>query len=188
MNDHELDQALKRWRTPAPSPQLRARVLAGAPDRRRFRPPLRWALALAATLGLLAIASAQNGRGALESLSTTAREASDHMAAFFDHIWIAHIVSAFGNSEPKVYIDGELQSGEVFQTRGARCSIRLGRDKYYVLFSAHAFEGPVPPPAGRFDGHVLEFQAGGRAVRVEARHHYGFGGERPVYVKGPVTR
>jgi len=51
-----------------------------------------------------------------------------------------------------------------------------------------AFEGTVPPRAGRFDGHALEFRAGERNVLIESTGTYGFHERLPVYVMGPVAR
>ncbi|HEY1495272.1 MAG TPA: hypothetical protein VGF49_12060, partial [Candidatus Solibacter sp.] len=65
MNDHELDEALNRWKAPEPSRGFRARVLAGFPRRERpnFSRLLRWGLATAAVLCMLAIGAAQGGKG-----------------------------------------------------------------------------------------------------------------------------
>jgi hypothetical protein len=188
MTENELDQLLNRWRTPVPSTQLRERVLEKFPrrERRGFGRALGWAAAAAVLLCMLAIGTAQSGHGALENFATGVRDLSQNVTQFFDQLWLGHILSAFSNSHPKIYVDGELQKDAVFGGRGGGWWVRIpGEGKYYLALTPHLFEGPVPPAAGRFDGHVLEFQAGGRAVRIESSGTYGFGMERPVYVLGP---
>jgi hypothetical protein len=109
-----------------------------------------------------------------------------HGARGADQIWIGHILSAFRNSHLKIYVDGELQKDPRYGGGGTFMWVQVpGEGKYYFLLSLHGFEGPVPPPAGRFDGHVLESHAGARAVRIESNHTYGFGMQRPVYAMGP---
>jgi hypothetical protein len=188
MTDSELDQLLNRWRTPVPSSGLRARVLERFPrrERRGFTRPLQWAVATAVVLCMLAIGMAQSGHGTLENFAAGVRDLSENVTQFFDQLWLGHILSAFSNSHLKIYVDGELQKDAVFGGGGVAWYLRTqGEGKYYLVLSPHMFEGPVPPAAGRFDGHVLEFQAGGRAVRIESSGTYGFGMERPVYVLGP---
>jgi hypothetical protein len=188
MTENELDQLLNRWRTPAPSSGLRARVLERFPrrERRGFGRALRWGTAAAVLLCMLAIGAAQSGHGTLENFATGVHRLSEHVTQFFDEMWLGHILSAFSNSHLKIYVDGELQEDAVFGGRGVAWYLRTpGEWKYYLVLSPHVFEGPVPPAAGRFDGHVLEFQSAGRVVRIESSGTYGFGVDRPVYVLGP---
>jgi hypothetical protein len=190
MTDKELDQALNRWKTPAPSPALRARVLDRFPHRepRGFWRPLRWAVAVAVVSGMLALGTEQASHGALDNLENVVLQHGYAVHQWFDHMWISHIVLFFGNSNLKIHVNGELQTDATFGSSGGGGWLRIpGEGKYYVAFTRQSIEGPVPAPAGRFDGHVLEFQAGGRSVRIESNHTYGFGGERPVYVFGPAA-
>jgi hypothetical protein len=190
MTDTELDQLLNRWRSPAPSPELRAGVLDKFPRRegRAFGRPLGWAAALAVVLCMLAVGTAQSG-GTLDNFAIGVRHLGENVNQWFEQMWVAHIVAAFRGSNPKVYMDGELQTGAVFGGSGWVVWLRMpGEGKYYIALSPHAFEGPVPPISGRFDGHVLEFEAGGRMVRIESHGTYGFGGERPVYLAGTAAR
>jgi hypothetical protein len=188
MTENELDQLLNRWRTPVPSTQLRQRVLEKFPrrDPRGFGRALRWAAASAVLLCMLAIGTAQSGHGTLANFATGVRRLSQGVTQFFDQMWLGHILSAFRNSHLKIYVDGELQKDATYGGGGSVMWVQVpGDGKYYIALSLYGFEGPVPAPAGRFDGHMLEFQAGGRVVRIESAGTYGFGVERPVYAMGP---
>jgi hypothetical protein len=190
MNDEELDQLLNRWKSPAPPSWLRARVLAGAPRRERFRlgRPLRWAGALAAALCMLAI-GAQNGGAALDSLGDGISRLHSNTINWIADLWVGHIALAFRQSNPKIYVDGELRSDVEFGGSGVGAWVNIpGDGKYVVGLRRTAFEGTVPPRAGRFDGHALEFRAGERNVRIESTGTYGFHERLPVYVMGPVAR
>ena len=191
MNDQELDQALNRWKTPEPSAGLRARVLARypRPELRNFGRPLRWGLAMAAVLGLLAIASAQSGGGTLENIGDGIVRLHNNTINWIGDLWVGHVADAFRNSKPNIYVDGDLRTDVDFGGTGVGVWLRLpGEGKYLVALRRTGFEGPIPPRAGVFDGHVLAFQAGGHAVRIESAHTYGFHQHLPVYVLGPVQR
>ena len=191
MNDNELDQVLNRWRTPEPSRGLRARVLAGFPRRERlsFGRPLRWAAALAVVLCLLAIGTAQSGGGTLENIGDGLNRLHMNTINWIGDVWVGHIAGAFRKSNPSIYVDGELRSDVEFGGSGVGAWVRIpGEGKYLLGLRRTAFEGKVPPRAGHFDGHVLEFQAGGRAVRIESTGTYGFHEQLPIYVMGPVQR
>jgi hypothetical protein len=197
MNDDELDQVLNRWKTPGPSRGLRARVLAGFPRRERLsidRPlrwgrPMRWAAAMVALVCMLAIGAAQSGGGTLENLGDGISRLHNSAMNWIGDMWVGHIVLAFRNSNPSIYVDGELRSDVEFGGSGVGVWVRIpGDGKYLVGLRRTAFEGTVPPRAGRFDGHVLEFQAAGRTVRIESTGTYGFHERLPVYVMGPVQR
>jgi hypothetical protein len=186
MNDNELDEALNKWRTPAPSNALRARVLEQFPrrERRSFARPLRWGLAMAAAMCLLAIGGAQSG-GGLGNLGDGLMRLHNDAFNFVGDLWVGHVMTAFRNSNPKIYVDGELRADAEFGGSGIGLWLRVPEDgKYFIGMRRTAFEGPVPPRSGRFDGRTLEFQSGARAVRIEAAETFGF--ERlPVYVLGP---
>jgi hypothetical protein len=189
MNDQELDQALNRWRAPEPSRGFRARVLADFPRRERpnFSRLLRWGLAMAAVLCLLAIGAAQGGPGTLENLGDGILRLHNNTVNWIGDLWVGHIMSAFRHSNPKIYVDGELRSDAEFGGSGVAVWVRLpGEGKYFVALRRTIIEGPVPPRAGVFDGHALDFQAGGRHVRIESNGTYGFHEHLPLYVMGPV--
>ncbi len=190
MNDSELEEMLNRWKAPAAPRGLRARVLANYP--RRERPGLgrllRWGFAMAAVAGMLAL-GAQGGGGVLENLGDGIYRLHVDTVNWVHDAWVGHIAHAFLHSHPKIYVDGELRSDVEVGGSGVGLWLRIpGEGKYLIGLRRTAFEGPVPPRAGRFDGHALEFQAGGRTVRIESNGTYGFHERLPVYVMGPVGR
>ena len=191
MTEDELDRLLNRWQTPAPSTALRERVLDRFPlrERRSFWRPLRWAFAIAAVVCMLAIGAAQTGGGTLENLGDGISRLHNSAINWIGDMWVGHIVLAFRKSNPSIYVDGELRSDVEFGGSGVGVWVRMpGEGKYLLGLRRTAFEGTLPPRAGRFDGHVLEFQAGGRSVRIESTGTYGFHERLPVYVMGPVQR
>lgn len=203
MNDHELDQMLNRWQAPSPSRELRARVLAGFPPRERlgtdssllpearrhWSRPLRWAAAMAAVVCIIAIGGAQSGNGGMESLADGISRLRVNTVDWIADLWVGHVVRAFRESNPSIYIEGRLRSDVEFGGSGVGVWVRIPEEgKYLVGLRRTAFEGPVPPRAGSFDGHSLEFRAGGRTVRIESTGTYGFHEQLPVYVMGPVQR
>jgi len=195
MNDDELDQLLNRWKSPRPSLRLRPRVLAGFPRPLpsdaplRWGRALRWAAAVVAVVCMLAIGAAQSGGGALGNLGAEISWLDDSAINWIGDMWVGHVVRAFRESNPSIYVDGELRGDVEFGGSGVGVWVRMpGEGKYLVGLRRTAFEGTVPPRAGRFDGHALEFQAGGRTVRIESTGTYGFHERLPVYVMGPVQR
>ena len=198
MNDRELDEALNQWQAPAPSTSLRARVIAGYPQRapRNFGRLLRIGLAMAAVLCLLAVASAQMASGPGQGWDGTAASIAGglnrmHMKAInrIHDLWAGHVADSFRNSNPKIFVDGDLRNDVELGGSGAGLWVRIpGEGKYLVALRKSAFEGSVPPRSGRFDGHVLQFQAGAQEVRIESHGVYGFHERYPVYVLGPVQR
>jgi hypothetical protein len=190
MNEHELDEALNRWKAPAPPRTLRGRVLAAFPRREppNFGRLVRWGLAMAAVLGMLAIGTAQTGHGTLENLGDGILRLHNNTVNWIHELWVGHIADAFRHSKPKIYVDGELRSDAEFGGSGAAVWLRLPEDgKYLVALRRSIITGPVPPRAGVFDGHALDFQAGGRHVRIESNGTYGVHEHLPVYVMGPVA-
>jgi hypothetical protein len=192
MNDEELNRALDGWKAPEAPAELRGRVLAKypRPELRSFGRVLRWGLAMAAVVGMLAIGSAQSGGGTMESLGNGIVRLHNDTINWIGDLWVGHIMHAFRHSNPKIYVDGELRSDAEFGGDGVTAWLRLPVEgKYLIGMRRTAFEGgKVPPRAGRFDGHALDFQAGSHTVRVESRGTYGFHEQLPVYVLGPVQR
>jgi hypothetical protein len=189
MNENELDQMLDRWKSPLPSRGLRARVLNRYPRRERlwFGRPLRWAGAMALVLLMFALGTGLAQHGVLDNFAGGVREFSDGVGQWFDDMWTGHIVMAFRNSQPKVYVDGELQTDAVVGgSRGGLWIQFPGEGRYLLAYRLGGFRGSSTP--ARFDGHTIDFQAGGRSVRVESRHHYGFGAVRTLYMLGPAAR
>ena len=186
MNETELDQMLNRWKAPDPSPALRRRVLQHYPLRQplRFRRPLAWAAAMAVLLAMLALGTEQAQHGALDNFSAGVRQFTDSVGQWFDDMWIAHIVMAFRNSNPKVFVDGELRGDVLVGGSHGGLWVQFPVEgRYWLTSRLGAFRGTWT--AARFDGHALEFQSGARQVRVESHRHYGFGDARAMYMLGP---
>ena len=183
MTENELDQMLNRWRVPAASSGLRERVLERFPrrERRSFWRPLRWALPIAAALCMIALGTAQSGHP-LENLANGVQGLIAGLEQFFGSHWAGHILSAVRNSHPKVYVDGQLLSETEYGGRGATMWVQVPGEAKYVIALHPALIGGFAVPAGRFRGRDLEFQAGGRVVRMEWGPTLGFGAERPVYI------
>ena len=183
MTDNELDQLLNRWRAPVAAPGLRERVLQRFPrrERRSFWRPLRWALPVALALCMLALGAAQSGNP-LENLSNGIQRLSAGVEQLIGSHWAAHVLMAVRNSHPKVYVDGQLLSETEYGGRGATMWVQIpGEGKYVIALHPALMAGRVLP-AGRFHGRDLEFQAAGRAVRMEWGPTLGFGIELPVCV------
>jgi hypothetical protein len=190
MTDTELDQVLNQWHTPEPSPALRASVLRHVPrrERRSFGRPLRWILATAAASCVLAVGMEQAGHPVVTDLARQVQNLSHSVSAWVDGLWLSYTVASFRDSHLKVYVNEELRSDAIFGGSAQGCWLRVpGAGKYYLVLTASVFERVVPPPAGRFDGHVLAFQAERTTVRIESDGTFGGGMELPVYFVGLRT-
>jgi hypothetical protein len=191
MTDTELDQVLNQWPTPEPSPALRTCVLLHVPrrERRSFGHPLRWILATAAASCVLAVGMEQAGHGVVADLSRQVQKVKRNVSMWVDDLWLSYTLASFRDSHLKTYVNGELRPDAVFGGSGAGWWLRVPEaGRYYLAMSSHFFKKrEVPPPAGRFDGHVLDFQAEGTAIRIESDGTYGGGMELPVYFVGLRT-
>jgi hypothetical protein len=196
MTDNELDEILNRWRAPMPSAGLRERVLSNTPqrlERRSYRRPLRWVLAIAAATCLLTLGMGQTGHFSLYTVADRLNNVQMKAVNFFGSLWWNHVLNAFHNSHPKIYLDGEGRSDTVLSPpawigeQTFAMWVRIpGEGRYFIALGLDlkAHKGPPPPVVGRFDGHVLEFQAGDRLVRIESDETFGFGAARKVYLLG----
>jgi hypothetical protein len=138
---------------------------------------------------MLAIGAERSGGGTLENLGEGISRLHESAINWVGDLWVEHALRAFRASNPSIYVDGKLRGDVEFGGSGAGLWVRIpGHGKYPVALRRTVFEGIVPPRAGRFDGHALEFQAGGRTVRIESTGTYGFHERLPVYVMGPVQR
>ena len=187
MTDTELDQLLNRWPAPIPSSGLRTRVVALVPQRehRTFGRPLRWILATALASCVLAVGMEQAGHPVVADLAREVQILSRRVSTWVDGLWLSYTVASFRDSHLKIYVNGELRSDATFGGSAQGCWLRVpGAGKYYLVLTASVFERVVPPPAGRFDGHVLAFQAERTTVRIESDGTFGGGMELPVYFVG----
>jgi hypothetical protein len=187
MTDTELDQLLNRSHAPVPSSGLRARVLAHypQPQRRTFGRPLRWVLATAVASCVLAVGMEQTGHPVIADLAKQVQDFTQGFSTWVDGLWLSYTVASFRDSHLKIYVNGELRIDATFGGQAQGCWLRVpGEGKYYLVLTSRIFERVVPPPAGRFDGHVLYFQAERTAVRIESDGTFGGGMELPVYFMG----
>lgn len=187
MTENELDQMLDRWKAPAPSAELRRRVLDSLPrlEPRSYRRPLRWGLAIAAATCLLAVGMGQTGHFGLGGFANGVTQLHNDTVMWFEQMWWDHVTARFFGSHPAISVDGEARSDVKFHGHASGMWVEIpGEGRYYFTIGRGAHTGQALPPAGKFDGRVLEFHAGTRAVRVEAESTYGLGGEKKVYVIG----
>jgi hypothetical protein len=189
VNDTELDRSLNTWSAPAPPESMRQRLRARFPraERPGFARPLKWALVGLCSLGLT-IAIAQTG----ESHGDVVMR---HLIFLYKHLVFpleAHragfIREAIRQSQPKVYVDGQLAAA--LDYRGGESlwvQVPGGEGLYYVVL---LFNPDLEPSgqltgfveAGSSHGNVIEFQADGRQVRIECNRSI-VDGERPVWVR-----
>lgn len=188
MNDTELDRLLDIWEAPAPAQSMRDGLRARFPKhaRMRFTRPLKWVLAGLCSLGLtLAVAQSSENHG--NALLRFADYVHSQTAIMVDAHRTVFIIAEIKRSEPKVYIDGQpaapLEHGNLGSLR-----VRIPGDGAYAV-TVFRYMKQIEAgghltgwtEAGNFHGNVLEFEAGGRQVRIECNQSV-IDGERPVYV------
>jgi hypothetical protein len=193
MSEHELDQLLNLWEAPAPSRSFREDVRARFPraEKLGFVRPLRWALATLLTSAALAIALA--GAVALAQSNETLadlpviRSLNEMYQNFLEGRQAArakNIAIKIAASDPKVYVDGRvappLQFGDA-----ATMDVQIPGDGVYsiTVFPMGERRTDDRPTgwveAGHISGNAIEFQVGGKQVRIEC--------DKPVVDRdGPV--
>jgi hypothetical protein len=163
MNDNELDRLLDTWEAPSPPATMREGLRARfpRPERRRFAHWRKWVLLTAAASATLTITLGQSG----------ANPWTFQLTRFFEGItqsleaWRAReIVSRVRQSDPKVYVDGQLASPPNFGP-AARINIHVPGDGVYSIISMPGLAGWAA--AGQIHGSVVEFKAGNKQVRIE---------------------
>ncbi len=168
MNDSELDRLLDTWEIPGPRASLRAGLRARFPraERRKFGRPLQWILALAIASAALAVGMQQGGEnawdfgllGALTRLYNNFMEGLEAQRA-------TSIVTHIRRSEPRVYVDGQLAPPLEYGPAAVMIVHVPGEGVYRVMAFRRPLDGWVE--AGHIRGKRIEFQAGGKQVRVE---------------------
>jgi hypothetical protein len=167
MNDTELDRLLDDWKAPAASPSLREGLRARFPraQRHRFPRPLRLVLVIAVASATLAIGMERGrenpwGVRIVSVLNGLYEGVVDRV-----EIWRANsLVAQIRESRPKVYVDGQLVAPLQYG-RAATMEVQVPGVGVYSITSY-----PILTPwveAGHIYGNVIEFQAGGRQVRIE---------------------
>lgn len=175
MNDTELDQLLDTWETPAPSSSLRQGLRARfpRPERPRFARPLGWVLVTAVASVTLAIGLGQSGENPWDF----------RIVRFVNHLYQDSLegleawqapgrVARIRQSEPKVYVDGQLVAPLKYGP-AATMDVQVPGDGVYAITSypmpRYRADGGLTGwvDAGHIHGNVIEFQAGSKLVRIE---------------------
>jgi hypothetical protein len=175
MNDTELNRLLDTWDAPAPPSSLREGLRARFPraERRRFGRPLGWVLAITVASVTLAIGMAQSEENPRDfRIVRVLNQLYDHFLEGLEAWRATSIVAQIRQSEPKVYVDGQLVAPLKFGP-AARMDVQVPGDGVYSVISypmpSHQADGRLTGwvEAGHIHGNVIEFQAGSRQVRIE---------------------
>lgn len=168
MNDTELDRLLDTWEAPAPPLSLREGLRAGFPraERRSFARPLRWVLVIAIASATLAIGMEQSGQNSWNfGLVRAFNRVYESVIEGFEAWRATAIVARIRQSEPKVYVDGQL-AAPLEYGHAATMDVRVpGEGVYSIIAYPARLTGWVE--AGRIHANTIEFQAGGKQVRIE---------------------
>lgn len=178
MNDMELDRLLDTWKAPAPARSLRNSLRGQFPRAERLvARPRFWALVALAGSLVLAVSIAQ---------SSPPPSGLEFDGSFKYRIYriydllrggeaarAARIVAKMRESEPKVYVDGQAAASLEYGP-AATVNVQVpGQGLYALTFFANMrTTNAVGRPTGWIQaGHahenVVQFDAGGRRVRIE---------------------
>ena len=181
MNDAELDRLLDGWKAPAMSPSLRRRVRGGFPQSEKHwvRRPFVWVLVVIFGFVALAVATAQPQNPGSDIVMAVVYEARRVVFDYFIEPQEARraekIRAKIQQSDPKVYVDGQL-AGPLEYGPAATLMVRVGDEGYTVALyqfmrSMRRLNANGQPTgwleAGHIHDNVIEFSAGGTAVRIE---------------------
>jgi hypothetical protein len=189
MNDIELDRLLDTWSAPAPPPSLREGLRARFPrvEHRRFAYPLRWALAIGVISATLVIGMERSRESQLgyQVVRVVNRLYENFMEGL--EAWRATLlVAQIRQSEPKVYVDGQLVAPLEYG-HAASMNVNVPGEGLYSIITypmpGHRADGGLTGwvEAGNVRGNVIEFQAGGKQVRIECNQPI-VDSDRPVFV------
>lgn len=175
MNDTELDRLLDTWEAPTPPRSLKKGLQARFPraEQRRFGRPPRWVLVAATASVMFAIGMQQSG----------ASPGDFQLVRFVDNLyqsclerieaWRAtSIVEQISESDPKVYVDGQLIAPLKYGP-AATMEVQVPGEGVYSIISypmrTHRADGALTGwvEAGYIRDNVIEFQAGSKRVRIE---------------------
>jgi len=182
MNDTELDQLLDSWQAPPPPRSLRDRLRARFPraERRRFTHPLRWVLVAAAASVTLAIGMEKTGASPWDfRVGQAFTGFYDHLVHLVDMHHASYTVGIVRNSQPKVYINGQLAGSLQFK-HATRIDVDVPGEGVFSVMLVRGLNGFTE--AGTIHGNVIEFQAGSKQVRIECNTQL-VHSERPVSVR-----
>lgn len=190
MNDTELDRLLDSWETPPPPPSLREGLRARFPraERPRFARPLGWMLVIAVASVTLAIGTGQSGENPWDfRIVRVLNQLYENFLEGLEAWQATSIVAQIRQSEPKVYVDGQLVAPLKYG-HAASMDVQVPGDGVYSIISypipSHRADGGLTGwiEAGHIHGNVIEFQAGSRQVRIECNTAI-VDSDRPVFAR-----
>lgn len=175
MNDTELDRLLDAWEAPAPTQSLREGLKARLPQPKRRTLPvrLRWGLVTLFASAALTVAIAQTGDSHADFVMHAVHHVYAGLTLMVESHRAAFLRSAIRQSNPKIYIDGRPAAPLEYRG-GSTLAVHIpGEGVYFVMLfrqmdllsSFQGFSGYKL--AGSFHGHIIEFEAGGKQVRIE---------------------
>lgn len=190
MNDTELDPLLETWSAPAPPESLRdglrARLSRGA--RRASPRSLRWAFAVCLALLALGAALARNSENRWDlPIVQFLNEVYGKFIQGRQAQRAAGIAQAIRDSDPKMYVDGQLAAPPDYAHAVALDMQVPGDGEYSITFYSFVARQTADGrptgwvEAGRIHDNVIEFQAGARRVRIECNKQI-VDQDRPVFV------
>jgi len=187
MNDADLDLLLDNWEAPASPASLREGLRGRFPraDRRRFVRPLGWVLAIALASAALVVGMEQSeGSPWASGFVRGLDRFYENLIEGFE-IWrVTKIVTQIRQSEPKVYVNGQLVAPLAYG-HGASMDVQVPGEGVYsiTLLLGRSADGGLNgwAEAGHIHGNVIEFQAGSKQVRIVCtRPIVNF--DRPIFV------
>jgi hypothetical protein len=175
MNDTELDQLLDTWEPPATPPSLREGLRARFPraERPRFARPLGWVLVTAVVSVTLAIGMGRSGENPRDfKIVRVVNQLYENFLGGLGAWRASSIVAQIRQSEPKVYVDGQLVAPLKYGP-AATMDVQVPGEGVYSITSypmpSHRADGGLTGwvEAGSIHGNLIEFQAGGKRVHIE---------------------
>jgi hypothetical protein len=186
MNDTELDRLLVSWKAPTPPPSLREGIRARFPRAERWGSvrPLRWVLAMVIACVALAFGMAQGSEHSWHSaIGDFINQAYESFLEGIEVRQATGILAKIRQSEPRVYVDGQLVAPLEYGPADGMDVQVPGEGVYAIIIYrlAHSeMTGWVR--AGNIHGSVIEFQAGGKQVRIECNKPI-VDSDRPVFAR-----
>jgi hypothetical protein len=182
MNDKELDQLLDSWEAPPPPRSLREGVRERFPraERRRIAHPLRWVIVAGVASVALALGMEQTGASPWDfRVGQAFTGVYEHIRHMVDIHHASYTVGIVRNSQPKVYVNGQLAGSLQFK-HATRIDVDVPGEGVFSVVLVPGLEGFTE--AGTIHGNVIEFQAGSKQVRIECNSQL-VHSERPVSVR-----
>lgn len=182
MNDTELDRLLDTWKAPAPPRTLRAGLKDRFPrtGRSRVWHPLRWALVVAVASATLAVGTGQRSGNPIGWVFQRLHGWYEAFMFGVEAQQASTIAVRIKQSNPLVYVDGQMVAPPWRKGGGSLWVEVPGDGVYGIVLIPTDLPGFVE--AGRLHGNVLEFQAGGKQVRIVCNQAV-VDSDRPVYVR-----